>query len=346
MRRPFPLPPLTLAVLLSSLLAVSATAAVKVDVIVLQNGTRVVGDVKSMKKSRLELKTDDMGTLQIEWANVTQVTAPEFFEVEDMGGRLYFGSLGPGARPDEIEVTSDWGSQSLPVREIARIQLVKSGFWERLDGSIDVGAGYTSASELLQLDFDVQVRFRRPKFETSAVADGVLTRQPDVEDTRRSSLTLGYARLFGNGQRIFAQGILEQNQELGYDLRTSVVGGWAKYLARSGRNELIGGAGLALNREIPVEGEKTTNLEAAIGLNYANFAYDFPNTDIQVNTMAYVGLTQWGRFRLEANASMRREIFSDFYLGLKGYESYDSEPATEGTPHNDWGVNLTVGWSF
>lgn len=346
MRRPYPLPRLALAILLSSLLAVPATAGVKVDVIVLQNGTRVVGEARSMKKSRLELKTDDMGTLQIEWGNVTQVTAPEFFEVEDMGGRLYFGSLGPGARTGEIEVASDWGSQTLPVREIARIQLVKSGFWERLDGSIDVGAGYTSASELLQLDFDVQVRFRRPKFETSAVADGVFTRQPEVEDTRRSSLTLGYARLFGNGQRIFTQGILEQNRELGYDLRASVVGGWATYLARSGRNELVGGAGLALNREIPVEGEKTTNLEAAIGLNYANFAYDFPNTDIQVNTMAYVGLTQWGRFRLEANASMRREIFSDFYLGLKGYESYDSEPATEGTPHNDWGLNLTLGWSF
>ena len=39
---------------------------------------------------------------------------------------------------------------------MARIQVVKSGFWERFKGSIDVGAGYTSATELLQLDLDAE----------------------------------------------------------------------------------------------------------------------------------------------------------------------------------------------
>ena len=111
-------------------------------------------------------------------------------------------------------------------------------------------------------------------------------------------------------------------------------------------NQLVGGAGLSLNREKPVEGESTTNLEATLGFNYANFAYDFPNTDIQVGLMGYAGLNHWGRLRLEANASLRRELFSDFYFGLKGYESYDSEPATEGAQKNDWGLSLTFGYSF
>ena len=31
---------------------------------------------------------------------------------------------------------------------------------------------------------------------------------------------------------------------------------------------------------------------------------------------------------------------------MKGYESYDSEPATEGAQKNDWGVSLTLGYSF
>ena len=82
--------------LLATLAAGPALAAPKVDVVVLQNGTRVVGEIRSMSRGRLELKTDDMGTLQVEWGNVVEVTAPEFFEVEDMGGALYFGSLRPG----------------------------------------------------------------------------------------------------------------------------------------------------------------------------------------------------------------------------------------------------------
>jgi hypothetical protein len=108
----------------------------------------------------------------------------------------------------------------------------------------------------------------------------------------------------------------------------------------------VGGAGLSVNREKPVEGESTTNLEAVAGFNWANFAYDFPNTDIQVGAFAFLGLSQWGRFRLESSARLRREVFRDFYFGVKGYESYDSQPATEGAKRNDWGLSLTLGYTF
>ena len=87
-------------------------------------------------------------------------------------------------------------------------------------------------------------------------------------------------------------------------------------------------------------------MEAVAGFNWANFAYDFPNTDIRVTAFGYLGLSQWGRFRLEANASLRREVFADFYVGVKAYESYDSQPATEGAQKNDWGLSLTLGYSF
>jgi putative salt-induced outer membrane protein YdiY len=334
------------ALVAGALAASPALAAPKVDVVVLQNGTRVVGEIRSMSRGRLELKTDDMGTLQIEWGKVVQVTAPEFFEVEDMEGALYFGALRPGRAEGALDVFSDWGENSLLVGRVARIQLVKSSFWHRFRGSIDVGASYTSATQLFQLEGDGELRYRKPKFEAWAEADAVLTHQPGVEDTRRSSLAVGYARLFANRQRLYTQGTLEQNRELGFDLRSSVLGGWGYMLARDARNELVGGAGVALNREKPVEGESTTNVEAAAGLSWANFAYDFPNTDVKVGAFGYLGLSHWGRFRLEANASLRREIVRDFYVGVKGYESYDSEPATEGAKKNDWGLSLTLGYSF
>jgi hypothetical protein len=39
-------------------------------------------------------------------------------------------------------------------------------------------------------------------------------------------------------------------------------------------------------------------------------------------------------------------VFSDFYFGLRGYASYDSEPATQGAQKSDWGLTLTLGYSF
>ena len=65
-----------------------------------------------------------------------------------------------------------------------------------------------------------------------------------------------------------------------------------------------------------------------------------------MNTQAFFGLNQWGRVRLEMNARLRREIFMDFYVGLNGYESYDSDPATPGAQKNDWGLSLSLGWKF
>ena len=88
-----------------------------------------------------------MGTLQIEWDNVVEVTAPEYFEVEDLEGSLYFGSLQPGRSPGTLEVVADWEKDAVLIHRVARIQLVKSSFWDRFRGSIDAGAGYTSATE-------------------------------------------------------------------------------------------------------------------------------------------------------------------------------------------------------
>ena len=93
------LPTLVASLSILGLPPVAAHAA-KVDVVVLQNGSRIVGEVKVMRRARLELATDDMGTIQIEWGNVTLVTAPEFFEVEDMQGRLHLARCAR-ARPRE-----------------------------------------------------------------------------------------------------------------------------------------------------------------------------------------------------------------------------------------------------
>ena len=323
-----------------------AHAAPRVDVVVLRNGSRVIGEIRSMTKSRVELKTDDMGTLQIEWDNVVALTSPEFFEVEDMGGGLHFGSLHPGPGDDTLEVVAEWGSDVLPLGQVARIQLVKAGFWDKFKGSLDLGGGYTSATELLQVSFDAELNYKRPRFEALARADAVLTQQPEAEDTQRIAIALGYTRILKDRHRLYTLGMFEQNQELGFDLRSSLIGGWSYALARSRKNLLTGGAGLAVNREKPLEGESTTNLETVFGFNYENFAYDFPNTDIQIRMLGFLGLDQWGRYRLEVNASLRRELFSDFYIGFKAYESYDSEPATEGASKNDWGLSLTLGYSF
>ena len=236
--------------------------------------------------------------------------------------------------------------ETVALLNVVRIRRLSKSFWRRIDGSLDVGASFTSASSLLKLDVAGNLSVERPGFEIVADGSSTFSSQPGVEDTRRSTLSLGYARRFENRWVAFAQGQLEQNRELGFDLRSAAAAGGGRYLAQSRQDKLLAGLGLSLNREIPIEGEGTTNLEAIALLNYDRFAHDYPKVDVSVSLAGFASLTEGGRYRLELDARLKRELVKDFYATLRGYESYDSRPVTEGAPTNDYGITFALGWSF
>jgi len=327
-------------------LVASPALAAKTDVLVLKNGDHLTGEVVVLERGKLQFKTDDMGTLQIEWDKVASVAAKAEFDVDDVGGRRYVGSLEPGAQPGEVRIVSGGASAVLPVTKVVRLRRIGSTFWKRLDGSVDAGASYTSASALFKLDLSAEISTEKPGYEIAADAASTLTTQPGVEDTRRSVLSLGYRRRFPNRWLALAAGQLEQNRELGFDLRSSTSLGGGRYLVQQPRQRLLAGLGLSLNREQPVEGEGSTNVEATALLSYDVVSYDSPKVDVSVSAMGYASLTDAGRWRLEADARLKREVVKDFYLTLRGYESYDNRPPTADATQNDYGITFAIGWSF
>jgi hypothetical protein len=221
-----------------------------------------------------------------------------------------------------------------------------TSFWRRLDGSLDVGASYTSASSLFKLDLAGNLGVERPGFEAELDASSTYSSQPGVEDTRRNHVSLTYERRFENRWVALVQGQLEQNRELGFDLRGSAGVGGGRYLAQGRRDKLLAGLGLSVNRERPTQGESTTNVEATAVLRYDRFSYDFPKVDIAVVVAGFASLNEGGRYRVELDASLKRELVKDFHATLRGYESYDSRPATQGVPTSDYGITFALGWSF
>jgi len=333
------------ALLLLAVLASPAFGA-KTDVIVLANGDHLTGEVEQLERGRLRLKTDDLGTVEIEWDKVGSVTASAPFDVDDLAGNRYLGSLAPGPAAGQVVIAWAGRTDTVDLSKLVRIRRLDTSFWGRLDGSLDLGTSYTSASGLFQLDLAGTLGFERPGYEVSADANSTFTKQEDVEDTRRNSLELAYARRFPHRWLAFVQGRMEQNRELGFDLRGSATAGGGRYLAQTRQDKLMAGLGLSVNREIPLEGESTTNLEAAALLNYDRFSYDFPKVDVSVSVAAFASLTQGGRYRVELEARLKRELVRDIYATLRGYESYDSRPATETAHTSDFGVTFALGWSF
>lgn len=331
---------------LGLLLAAAPAFGAKTDVVVLRNGDHVTGEVQQLERGRLQLKTDDLGTVEIEWDKVASVAAAAPFDVDDLSGGRYMGALVPGPVAGQMLIV--WGDRTDTVElwTLFRIRRLNKSFWKRLDGSLDVGASYTSASSLFNLDLVGNLGVLRPGYEVAADASSTVTSQPDVEDTRRNTLSLSYARRFPKRWVALVKGLVEQNRELGFDLRSSGAAGGGRYLVQSPRDKLLAALGLSVNRERPLEGEATTNVEATASLAYDRFSYDFPKVDVSLAAAGYASLNNGSRYRLDVQGQLKRELVKDFYATLRGYESYDSRPATEGAPRNDYGITFALGWAF
>lgn len=327
------------------LAAGTSALAADTDLVVLRNGDRIHGEIKHLQFGRLELSTASMSTVYVEWDKVVGLASPNFFEVETRDGARYYGSLESDA-PGTLGVALEGTITPLDILTVVRIRRIKESFWDRLDGSISLGASYTRSSEIGQGSLSVDVGTRRPKFEFSLSFDTTVTVQPDQADKSRTAGSAAYNRMLRDRWYVPVSLRFERNTDLGLDLRTSVAAGLGRYLVQSNRSLLGAGAGLVGNNENPVEGDSTQNIEAFFGASYEYFTYDTPKTRVDVGFVVYPSLNVGGRYRTELDLSLSREIVSDFTVGVTLYDSYDSKPPGGSSSGHDFGISLNIGWTF
>ena len=96
-------------VMIAFALSVTATAHAqgRTDVVTLANGDRITGEIGRLERGRLEFKTDDAGTLYLEWDKISRLVATRQVEVLTTDGRRFLGSLGQAQERSIAVVTSD-----------------------------------------------------------------------------------------------------------------------------------------------------------------------------------------------------------------------------------------------
>jgi hypothetical protein len=347
MSRPRPVPRfgVVLVVVVCLLATVAPAAASNRDTLVLSNGDVVKGEIKLLEYAKLTFSTDAMTTVDIKWDYVVEISSPAYFEVETTDGVRYYGSLAAGKKGSAV---LDLAGQitELPLWSIVRIRPIKQRFWDRLDGYVNLGASYTSSSGIGQGTIGTSVTSRRPKFTITSTFDSTITVQPDQPKQTRIVGSLGYTRLLGKRWFTVVNGKLENNSELGIQLRSSAALGGGRYFVQTNRTVAAWSGGVIGNREVPVDGEQKDNLEAFIGASYSFFTYNTPKTNIVIGFVLIPSLSDTGRVRTEFNATVSREIVKDFTVGTTVYHSYDNRPPTEDAKKHDLGVTLSVGWTF
>jgi hypothetical protein len=122
---------------------IPAHADPKTDVIVLTNGDRLTGEIKSMDAAILTLSTDAAGTLSIEWVQVASLTSLSTFQLEMTGGDRYFGSLQAGEKDGDLKIVDGTETHSVKLMDVVGLAPIEHSFWKRLDGSVDAGLSFT-----------------------------------------------------------------------------------------------------------------------------------------------------------------------------------------------------------
>jgi hypothetical protein len=341
----FNLPSRLLCALL--LVACSATAwAAKTDVVLLKNGDRVTGEVKGLERGKLTLSTDSMGTVFIDWVEIEEIFSSTGQAIELTNGQRFYGPLAKGEDDEMMMVRTEQGSVGVSTQDIVNMYPVEAGFWDRLDVSADLGFSWDKGSNVGKYTLGVSTELRNPRYVSRASFNTEITTQQGRDDTSRATLDALHL-VFRQNKRYHAFfGNLENNDELGVDLRVLAGAGYGAVPIRSQQNWLSVGAGLAVNHEIPVEGDAETNLEAVGMLTYDYFKYSDPERSLRSNLRVFPSLTDAGRWRATFDTDFRLELVSDLFWKLTFYASYDSDPLSTEGASSDYGATSSLGYKF
>lgn len=330
------------------LLCAAPSFAERTDELVLWNGNTITGEVKSLQQGKLKFKTDHAGTIYIEWEFINSVTSTDFFEVENLRGEFFYGMLSAGPEEHKLVVIGPTDTVVLDMDRVIEIMPIEQTFWGRIDGSLNLGASYTSADSILQYSLESDATYRVRKFSAKVALSMIETRQDERDTIFKDSLDFTYTRYRKN--RYFGSGFIGFNRssELGIDFRTEVGGMYGRSFIQSPRTRLSGAAGLTVSRETPTGAEPSDYvLSGLFRGQYHFFLYNYPKTDITVDLGILPSISEWPRLRVEFNAAAKREIVTDFTVNFSVYDSYDSEPPSESAvATHDFGVILSVGWIF
>jgi hypothetical protein len=318
----------------------------RTDVVGLANGDRITGEVVRLERGRLEFKTDDAGTLYLEWDKLVSVVANRLVEVLTTEGSRFLGILDRAAARS-IAVSTPGGAVTLPMSQVTLITPIGRNFWRKLDGAIDAGFSYTRSSGVAQLNLNSETIYRKPASSMRLIASLTQTKKDDEEGRDdRATLEGSYLRYPWTRWFITAAGRFESNASLGLELRSQIAAAIGPRLVNSNRAQMTFGAGVAFNDERGVDVEPTQNVEALVVFRTSYFTYDRPKTTLDLGLQYYPSLSNIGRQRLQLDVGVKREFWKDLFVAVNLYNTFDNRPPNPAADTNDVGVVLSIGWTY
>jgi hypothetical protein len=337
-----------LIVILAGLLHAGGVFAQKTDIVILENGDRITGEIKRLEAGLLSFSTDTMGTVNIEWRFIRRIISDKTQSMEMTDGTRLIGQLQKPEDSDEVAVLTDSGPITINIRQIVSAWPVQASFKDRMDLDISLGFDYQKATGNTDLTTAIDFRTTNVRRMTYASWRGNVTRSRDGAEQTRYELTGNHEYLLADQRFRSWFGRVESNDALGVNLRLSAGGALGKYLLKTNNTWFSLSGGLMATEEIPEEGDSETNLEAVGNLRWRYFRFADPERSLDTNFSVLPSLTDWGRYRANLRTTLKIEVINDLFWSLELWGNYDNKPINinEETEKLDYGVTTSVGWSY
>ena len=332
-----------LAIIVAFMACNQVYAHPKTDVILLNNGDQITGEIKSLSAGRMSLGTNSMGTVQIEWLDIVAMKSNYTYEIRTSDGSRYIGTLSMSSQ-SQLSVQGRRRSLDVPSMEVVELRPVSEKLKDRLDAYFSAGYSYDKASKVTQFNLNTTIGYETDNTRNQFSGRATST---DNDNDITSSTKLDLSRQVWNDKlKLFRtlSGSYEKNDELSLDHRVSVGFGWGRYFVDNHRMSLAGTVGMQGLTEKLNSGDETQSLEGFLSGDFRLWQFDSPEIDLKYNLNLYPGLTEWGRLRGDSDITLRWELFSDLFWDVSAWATYDSD--TEAGATVDYGVTTGIGWEY
>lgn len=331
-------------------LVISTTVVVvaaRADLLTLQNGDHISGEVEKFVDGKLIFKTEWGGSIQVSWSSVDVLESDMTFSVMTTEGEVYSGSLHKAK--SSLSVTTDQRTNTLEAAKVVSISPTGRSIWDRIDGAFNLGYSMVrGSSNTTQSALSTNVHYEQPKYRIQGSVLSTLNEPEEGQATSRHTLDARYDRFLSNKSFVFMLSGLERNEQQLLNLRTKFGGGLARKLINTKKTtlSLLGGINFA-NEQYRFGGgialPATTRGEGLAVFDFRTIK--LARVELTLRIALHPTLSGYNRYRIESDGGLRIPITKNFMWGVSLYDRFDSRPPVP-VQRNDYGLLSTLGYKF
>jgi len=321
------------------------------DIVVMKNGDRLTGEVKRLEQGVLYIQTDYFsGSVGVDWLQVEKVESKATFQIVLSDGKRLTGSISKveaSAAPGKDLIVSAEGVEvPLPGTDVVEIQSQKQNFWRQLKGSIDLGYNYTSGNSQSSLSSSANAEYPTAHWSAGVSYTASFSGQSGGTTTNLFEVqAFGERFLSRNSFLVGLSDFLHSSQQ-DLVLRTTLGGGYGRYLIRNNKNELkwlVGADYTNASYQSGVAQPTQHNEELLVGVGYELFHFD--RYSLQSQFLLFPGLSDFGRVRFTTTDTFSMKLSNNFHLDFSFWDNFDSRPPLS-AQKNAQGISTGLGWTF